>query len=476
MKLSFLGAAQQVTGSMYMITLEDGYKILVDCGMDYELKRNPVERAQLFPFEPVTVDLVLLTHAHIDHSGNLPALVQHGFKGKILCTAATAELTEYLLYDSANIQFHDYRKALSQSKKTRRDLIPKPLFSEKNVTQTVEQFVTVQLSKPFKVNQNISITFIEAGHLLGAASIEICVKENEKETRIGFSGDLGRKNSKLIKNGEHFNSVDYLITESTYGGRKHTVTKEAEDELLYYVQRTCVDLRGKLVIPAFSVGRTQAIVFTLNQLKKKGLIPAELKVFVDSPLAIKSTPVYERHAYLLNEEAHTFMKEHGSLFNFEGLEYLEDMKEHDELMNYFEPAVIISAAGMVEGGRIQEHVSNNIENMNSTILIAGFCAEGTLGYRLLLGQPTIRIKNKDRNVYAKIARTDIFSSHPDHDEIMDYIATTDNNRKSTHKGEGLKKIFLIHGEPVQLNAMKKALAEVHITHVEIPEMGSEYIL
>ncbi len=476
MKLCFLGAAQQVTGSMYLLTLDNGYKILVDCGMDYELKRNPVERPQLFPFEPVTIDLVLLTHAHIDHSGNLPALVNQGFKGHIMCTPATAELTEYLLFDSANIQFHDYRKALAQAKKSKRDLISKPLFSEKNVKQTVEQFLTINLDKPFKVNENITVTFIEAGHLLGAASIEVCIKENGEEKRIGFSGDLGRSNSKLIKNGAHFKSVDYLVTEATYGGRKHTVTREAEDEMLHYVQSTCVDKRGKLVIPAFSVGRTQAIVFTLNQLKKKGLIPASLKVFVDSPLAIKSTPVYERYPYLLNDEAHKFMKEHGSLFHFEGLEYLDDMSEHDELLNFFEPCVIISAAGMVEGGRIQEHIVNNIENMNSTILIAGFCADGTLGQRLLLGQSNIRIKNKDRNVYAKVARTDIFSSHPDHDEIMDYISITNNNHKSTHHNEGLKKVFLIHGEIVQLNAMKKALLDVNITNVEIPEMGQEYYL
>ncbi len=312
--------------------------------------------------------------------------------------------------------------------------------------------------------------------MLGAASIEVSITEHGHEKRIGFSGDLGRSNSKLVKNGEHFANVDYLITESTYGGRKHTVTQDAEDEMQHYVLSTCVNLRGKLVIPAFSVGRTQAIVFTLNQLKKKGLIPAALKVFVDSPLAIKSTPVYEKHPYLLNDEAHHFRNEHGSLFNFEGLEYLEGMDEHDELLNYFEPCVIISAAGMVEGGRIQEHVVNNIENINSTILIAGFCAPGTLGQRLLLGQSTIRIKNKDRNVYAKIARTDIFSSHPDHDEIMNYIRITNNHTKEHHDGQGLKKIFLIHGEIEQLNAMQGALAEIGINQIEIPEKGQEYIL
>ncbi len=475
MKLSFLGAAQQVTGSMYLLSLDTGYKILIDCGMNYELKRNPVSVSQLFPFEPVVIDLVLLTHAHIDHSGNLPALINHGFKGKILCTPATAELTEYLLYDSANIQHNDYRKGIAKVKKTRRDTVPKPLFSEKNVTQTIEQFVTIHLNQAFKINEQVTVTFLEAGHLLGAASIELKIYENGVIKSIGFTGDLGRKNSKLVRDGELFKDLDYLVTESTYGGRKHITTADAETEILQYVEQTCLKFGGRLVIPAFSVGRTQAIVFTLNQLKKKGLIPPHLKVFVDSPLAIKSTPVYERHSYLLNQEATHFMKEHGSLFFFEGIEYLDGMEEHDELMNYFEPCVIISAAGMVEGGRIQEHISNNIENPYSTILIAGFCAEGTLGHRLLLGQPSISIKNKDKNVHAKIARTDIFSSHPDHDEILEYVTQTDNYSKS-NLGEGLKIVFLIHGEIIQLNAMKEALIEKGISRVEIPELFQEYFL
>ncbi len=474
MKLSFLGAAKQVTGSMYLLTLDSGYKILVDCGMDYEVKKNPIEHANLFPFEPITIDLVLLTHAHIDHSGNLPALVHHGFEGHIICTPATAELTEYLLFDSANIQFHDYRKKLGRAKKGRRDYIPKPLFSEKNVKQTVEQFLTLPLDKNFQVNEQVSLKLVEAGHLLGAASIEVTVNENGKTTKIGFSGDLGRMNSKLVRNGEFFDSVDYLITESTYGGRKHVNNDSAEDELLKYINRTCIEFRGRLVIPAFSVGRTQAIVFTINQLKKKGLLPGWLKVFVDSPLAIKSTPVYEKHAYLLNQEAHTFMREHGSLFNFEGIEYLDGKDQHEELMQYSDACVIISAAGMVEGGRIQEHVMNNIENPYSTILIAGFCSEGTLGHRLLQGQSTIRIKNLDKMVYAQIAKTDIFSSHPDHDEVFHYIEQTAIN--SNKNGGKLKKVFLVHGEEPQLMAMQKSVDEAHLSIAVIPDMEEEFML
>lgn len=474
MKLSFLGAAKQVTGSMFMLTLQSGYNILIDCGMDYELKKNPIAQANIFPFEPVTIDLVILTHAHIDHSGNLPALVQQGFKGNIMCTPATAELSAYLLFDSANIQLNQYRKSLGRSKKSRRDQIPKPLFTEKSVKQTVDQFFTIPFHKPFQVNPELSIQFIEAGHLLGAASIEITIFENGQETRFGFSGDLGRSNSKLVRDGEIFNQVDYLITESTYGGRKHFSGSDAEEELMPYIQKTCIDFRGRLVIPAFSVGRTQAVVFTINQLKKKGLIPDWLKVFVDSPLAIKSTPVYERHAYLLNKEAQQFMQDHGSLFHFTNIHYLEGMDEHEELMHYFDPCIIISAAGMVEGGRIQEHVSNNIENPYSTILIAGFCAEGTLGHRLLQGQASIQIKNREKRVFAQIARTDVFSSHPDHDEVFNYIESTVH--ASNKAGKKLQKVFLVHGEEPQLMAMQESVQSKGLCEAIIPNYLEEFEL
>jgi metallo-beta-lactamase family protein len=226
--------------------------------------------------------------------------------------------------------------------------------------------------------------------------------------------------------------------------------------------------RGRLIIPAFSVGRTQAIVFTIHQLKRKGLIPSHLKIFVDSPLAIKSTPVYERHPELMNEEALAFRKEYGDLFVFENIDYLENKDEHEELTYYFDPCIIISAAGMVEGGRIQEHVSNNIENPYSTILIAGFCAEGTLGHRLLQGLSTIKIKNKDKRIFAKIARTDVFSSHPDHSEIMDFI--------SSSEPENIKKVFLIHGELPQLEAMKKSVQQLGIQEVYTPALGESFSL
>ena len=466
MKITFLGAAQQVTGSMHLVTLQSGYNILIDCGMDYELKRNPTFKEDIFPFNPADIDALILTHAHIDHSGNIPSLVYQGFKGSIICTGATAELTEYLLYDSANIQLMEYRKALGNAKKTKRNNVPKPLYMASQVKDSVNQFVTANFNKPFTINNEVKITLIEAGHLLGAASVKMEVQENGVTKTIGFTGDLGRSNSKLINDATILSGIDTLVSECTYGGRKHKVTLSAEDEMLHYITTTCIDIRGRLVIPAFSVGRTQSIVFTIIKLKRQGLIP-HVKIFVDSPLAIRSTDVYEKHKELLNPEAFEFQQKFGSLLEHEDVEYLTDYKHHEALMYYTDPSVIISAAGMVEGGRIQEHIMNNIENPFSTILISGFCAEGTFGHKLLNGQSTIHIKNKVKRVFAKIASTDIFSSHPDCDEIFNYINHTHEN--------GCKNVFLVHGDLTQMTAMRDRLGKENI-NAEMPYQGQSFEL
>ena len=466
MKITFLGAARQVTGSMHLVTLQSGYNILIDCGMDYELKRNPTFKEDIFPFNPADIDTVILTHAHIDHSGNLPSLVYQGFRGSIICTGATAELTEYLLYDSANIQLMEYRKALGNAKKTKRNNVPKPLYMTSHVKDCVDRFTIAKFNEPFTINQEVKVTLIEAGHLLGAASVKMEVVENGITKSIGFTGDLGRSNSKLINNTTVLTGIDTLVSESTYGGRKHKITRSAEDEMLHYITATCIDIRGRLVIPAFSVGRTQSIVFTINQLKRQGFIP-NVKIFVDSPLAIRSTDVYEKHKELLNPEAFAFQKQYGSLLEHEDIEYLTEFKHHEALMYYTDPCVIISAAGMVEGGRIQEHITNNIENPFSTILISGFCAEGTFGHKLLNGQSTINIKNKVKRVFAKIASTDIFSSHPDCDEVFNYINQTHQN--------GCKNVFLVHGDETQMTAMRDRLALSGIK-AEMPEQGQVFEL
>jgi metallo-beta-lactamase family protein len=467
MKITFWGAAKQVTGSMHMLTLENGYNILVDCGMNYEQKRELHEEAFDFPFRPQDIDLVILTHAHIDHSGNLPALIDRGYQGKIICTTATAELTKFLLFDSANIQLQEYRSKLARAKIQKRRLVPKPIYFDKQVELMMDRIVTWHFDKPFSINENVSIILREAGHLLGAASIEIIVTEGGVQQRIGFTGDLGRGNAELIRIPQPMSDLDYLITETTYGGRVHTSDDTAENELMKYIDETIIKHRGRLIIPAFSVGRTQSIVHVLNRLSKKGLLPG-VKVFVDSPLAIKTTHVYENHPELLNKEATAFMKEHKSLFDFEGLHWIDDYREHEQIMGYADSCIIVSAAGMVEGGRIQEHVKNNIQNPFSTILIAGYCAEGTLGYRLLQGQRSISIKGREYSIYASIKSTDVFSSHPGKQELLDYLEASDL--------PSIKKIFLVHGDEKNLNAMKDTLETKGLGNIEVPGMTDEYQL
>lgn len=467
MQLTFWGAARQVTGSMHLIETLSGYRILIDCGLDYEQQRffhdNPPNE---FPFDPTSIDVVLLTHAHIDHSGNLPNLVRQGFKGHIFCTPPTADLIKHLLLDSANIQAFDYKKSKSKKSKVKKNT-PKPLYGHQDVFRCMDKVITLPFHKPFRLNPETEFTFYEAGHLLGAACIHLQYEEDGKTGSIGFTGDLGRNNSQLVRNPERMPDVDYLVTETTYGARSHKTKAPAEDELLAHINETCVNINGKLIIPAFSVGRTQAIVYTLNRLHKKGLLP-RIKVFVDSPLALRTTPYYEQYHHLLNEEALAFREKYDDLFHFDELTFVQGIHDEHDLNYTNEPCIIVSAAGMVEGGRIQEHVKNHIGNPFSTILIAGFCAEGTLGHRLLQGQPTVRIKHKEMRVYAQIKSTDVFSSHADQEQLIQNTLAYNSNR--------LKKVFLVHGDEQAMHIFSSTMQHLHLEKCHTPERGETVTL
>ncbi|RYG05691.1 MAG: MBL fold metallo-hydrolase, partial [Chitinophagaceae bacterium] len=353
MELTVWGAAQQVTGSMHLLQTEN-YSILIDCGLDYE-KGTYQEENQYFPFDPASIDVVILTHAHIDHSGNLPTLIRMGFEGQILCTPPTADLSELLLLDSVNIFLS------KQSKKPRRGKGrsgPAPLYLQKHVMETVDRFVTIGFNKPFKINGNISLTFVPAGHLLGAAAAVLEITENGVIKKIGFTGDIGRKNYPTLNDPQVLPPTDYLVSESTYGGRNHSKGKTIEEVLLETIEKCCVKEAGRLIIPAFSIGRTQALVFSLNKLFSKGLLPP-VKVFVDSPMANASTGVFRKHHALLSEESQEFYRKSGDQFEFDNLVYVENLKDSRQVSNYFEPCIIISSAGMLEGGRIQDHLFHN---------------------------------------------------------------------------------------------------------------------
>ncbi|MBC7745351.1 MAG: MBL fold metallo-hydrolase [Flavobacterium sp.] len=462
MKLTVWGAAQQVTGSMHLLEL-DKYKILVDCGLDYE-RNTWLEENEQFPFSPNEIDVVILTHAHIDHSGNLPTLVRMGFAGQILCTPPTADLTELLLLDSVNIFLNKQRKKRKGKKEFSSG--PKPLYLHKHVMETVDRFVTIGFNKSFRINEYATLKFIPVGHLLGAAAAVLTIDDEGKQKKIAFSGDIGRKNYPVLTDPESLPEVDYLVCESTYGGRKHRATNTIEEMLVETVNEACVKSAGRLIIPAFSVGRTQALVYSLNRIFSKGLLP-RVKVFVDSPMATYATEIFRKHHHLVNAEAQEFYRQEGDEFEFNNLEYIEDMEASKAISNYFEPCIIISSAGMLEGGRIQDHLFYNIQNYYCTILFIGYCAKNTLGYRLLRGDPIVTIRHRELSVYATIKQTDLLSGHGDHDDLVAFVKQQDPQK--------LRRVFLVHGEISSLESLKEALV-IENYDAEVAEKGKVYFL
>jgi len=461
MKLTIWGAAQQVTGSMHLLQLSN-YNILIDCGLDYE-KDTFQEENQYFPFDPSTIDVVLLTHAHIDHSGNLPTLIRMGFEGQILCTPPTADLTEILLLDSVNIFLNKQNKR-GRNKRSRSG--PAPLYLQKHVMETVDRFVTIGFNKAFKLSPDVSLSFIPVGHLLGAAAIVLTINDHGTEKRIAFTGDIGRHNYPVLVDPETIPQVDYIVSESTYGGRLHSTETSLQDKLIETINETCIKFPGRLIIPAFSIGRTQALVYSLNKIFSEKLLPP-VKVFVDSPLAEVATDIYRKHHQLLNAESQDFYSNKGDRFDFDGLSYVHEKRESLSISNYHEPCIIISSAGMLEGGRIQDHLYYNIQNYYCTILFIGYCAKGTLGNRLLRGDPIVRLRHRDLMVYATIKQTDLLSGHGDHADLVNTIKQQDPVK--------LKRVFLVHGEEKSLNSLSEALKSAGYA-VNIPEKGEVFEL
>ena len=465
MKLTIHGAARQVTGSMHLLQVGQ-YKILVDCGLDYEKDHNIMVNED-FGFRPEEIDVVILTHAHIDHSGNLPTLVRLGFNGQILCTPPTADLTELLLLDSVNIFLAKAQKGRSRGRKHKHSSGgPQPLYLQKHVMDTVERFVTIAYNKPFRITGDIEVTFIPAGHLLGAAAAVLKIDDSGEEKSIAFTGDIGRKNYPVLNDPDPLPPVDYIVSESTYGGRMHTKGKSVEETLVETIQKVCVQEQGRLIIPAFSIGRTQSLVFALNKIFSNGLLP-KVAVFVDSPMASRATSLYRKHHSLVNPEAQEFYNKQGDEFDFDNLTYVETLKDSRQVSNYYEPCIIISSAGMLEGGRIQDHLFYNIQNYYCTILFIGYCAKGTLGHRLLRGDPIVHIKDRDLAVYATIKQTDVLSAHGDHEDLVNNIKVQDPNK--------LKGVYLVHGEATSMQAMADTLKQDGYK-VTIPEKSLAYEL
>jgi metallo-beta-lactamase family protein len=481
MKLTFWGAARQVTGSMFLFENEQGYRVLIDCGLDMERKKKDVVKESheqliqpLFPFEASSIHAVLLTHAHLDHSGYLPNLIREGFEGPIYCTAPTYALTEIILYDSAGInksKLLSKQQASNHGKKKKRGFTPRAedngLYVEQHVSEVLGQFRTVSFSQSIKLADQLSCTFYKAGHLLGAAHIVLRFVVDGKEYSAGFSGDIGRKNYPLLQDPEPLPAVDFLVVESTYGNRHHVHPEDPEGQLETIIRETCLDKPGRLIVPAFSIGRTQGLLFTLNKLYQSGRLPP-IKVFSDSPMALSSSKVYEKYASWLNKEAKDFLEEEEHLFDFENLHYVHDAKKSKELSNHHEPCIIVSSAGMMSGGRVEHHIRQNITNSFATILIIGYCAEGTLGHSLMQGKKRIYDDKQAIEVHARVHQTDVFSGHGDVEDLVKFV--------NTQQKDKLKKIMIVHGEESSMTSFKDLLQSAGYREVIIPEKGETILL
>lgn len=474
MKLTFWGAAQQVTGSMFLLESDD-YRVLIDCGSDFDLddiqkKELYDQQKSVFPFEASMINTVLLTHAHIDHSGNIPNLYKEGFEGRVVCTEPTLALTSLLLKDAANLHQKrlNARTSASGKKKSKKAReVPKDYYLEKNVNEALENFVPVLFGQRYRIADHIAITFYAAGHLLGAAHVVVEVFENGEKKRIAFSGDIGRSNYPLLTDPQEIPQVDYLVCESTYGNRLHEDQGSPEEALADVIKRTCIDIPGRLLIPSFSVGRTQALLYTLNKIYLNHSFPA-LKVFSDSPLAYSSTKVYQRFTKLLNKEARNFKEENDFLFDFDNLIYLENADASRAVSNYNEPCIIISSSGMVQGGRIEHHIAANIENPYATILMIGYASEGTLGWRLLNGQESISVRGKQLQVLANVEKIDVFSGHGDQNDLIKFVKMQEPDK--------LKRIFLVHGEQQSMADFQTIIEKTGNYKVEIPRRGQVFDL
>jgi metallo-beta-lactamase family protein len=465
MKLTFHGATRTVTGSQHMLEV-NGTRILLDCGLFQGKRQETFERNSHLPFDPRAVDVMVLSHAHIDHSGNIPSLVKNGFRGDILCTFATRDLCATMLRDSAHIQQYDVEYVNKKRARAGQPLVD-PIYTMEDAVRSLKNFLAIGYEREYRITPDIVLTLLDAGHILGSAIVVLDIAENGRARRVAFSGDLGRADRPILRDPTPLDEADVLLIESTYATRKHESFPEAERELERIINET-YRRGGKVIIPSFAVGRTQELVYRLHQLKLRRDIPVDLAVFVDSPLAIDATSIFRLHPECYDEEVEDFLFESGDPFGFSDLRYTRSVEASKELNFLREPAVIISASGMCEAGRIQHHLKNNIEDPRNTVLIVGWQAPHTLGRRIVEKQPFVKIFGEEYRLNAQVEVINGFSAHADRDGLLAYARQLQPSR--------LKSAFVVHGEEASSLALAEGLRDLGLGRVIVPQPAEEFEL
>lgn len=466
MKLAFHGAAQTVTGSKHLITLDNDTRILLDCGLFQGMGKQTDDLNEHFGFKPSSIHCVILSHAHIDHTGLLPKLVKEGFTGTIWCTPATKDLTEILLYDSAEIQQYEIEYINRRREKAGKTPY-EPLYSNEDVATTIGLMQTIEYGEWFSPADDVEVMFSNTGHLVGSAAINLRITEGGQQTRICFTGDVGRYRSVLLQPPAPFPEADYIIMESTYGNSFHDVTAGHVDDLGRWIKTTCVQKGGKLVIAAFSVGRTQEILYALNQLSLEKRLP-EIKVFVDSPLSLKATAAIKQYTSDFNDRLQQVLQIDDDPFHFDGLAYVESVEDSRKLVDLEEPCVIISASGTADAGRVRHHIGGCLADGRHTVLLAGYCGPNSLGGQLLSGAKEVEIFGEAEAVGVEVGKLTSLSAHGDTDDLCRFI--------SCQEAEKVKKIFLVHGEHEVQQAFAERLQRKGFEAIEIPAPHAEYTL
>lgn len=464
MKISFHGAARCVTGSKHLLTLTNGKKILLDCGMFQGMGKETDALNRHWGFDPREVDFLVLSHAHIDHSGLIPKLVSDGFKGKIFCTPATRELTTVLLEDSARIQEDDIKYVNKKRKLTGQPFL-KPLYTTEEVEKSIDLFQVVHYREWYKIADGIELKYTDAGHIIGSASVHLRITEGGKKQQITFSGDVGRYRDAILKSPEEFEQADIIILESTYGNSLHDLHTPTPDSILEWIDNICVKKKGKLVIPAFSVGRTQELLYALNQLELERRLP-ELDYFVDSPLSVEATEIVKKYPQDFNSRIRKVLEKDEDPFRFAGMNYIKSVDESKMLNFRNEPCVIISASGMADAGRVKHHISNTIENSRNGILMTGYCEPNSLGARIQSGRKEVNIYGVSHEIHAEVGSIRSMSAHGDYEDLSQYLSCQDS--------KAVKKLFIVHGEyEVQVD-FKERLMRKGFSDVQIPELHEEF--